>query len=128
MKNCWKQNSVKPLKYSPILASFGWVLYITARIHGWNMSVIEIIEVCLGFYIVWAFSHYLHFCIVHKAMIYYSYLCTVCYFFDREIGFGKYNLMVLVITLALGIILFVWLGINYYRNRCNTDNTDDTNE
>ena len=113
-----KTNALSHLKYAPIVASFGWVLFLVARLFGWYMPVIELMEIAIGFYVVWAFSNLLNFCLVHKVMIHYSFAVTMFYLFHREIGLGSVHKECVCVLLVVGVALFVWLIFRRFGKKC----------
>ena len=116
MKNKHSEDAIRSLRHIPILVAFMMMVHIILLLCGISTSVAEIFEVCAGFYMTYKFSVAFRFCALHRHMIYYSYLVTVCIWLQRSFHlFGHYLTLARIVMLASGIILFVHLIVSRLR-------------
>lgn len=108
--------TVKTLKFLPVVAALMSVIHVAFLLLGINEVYTEIVVICGGFYVVHRFSHTLHFCVLHKLLIYYSYTMMCCVWWQRHgLGFGEYLHIARQIMLIIGV-LFIFLAI--IKRRC----------
>lgn len=104
------------IKYVPFIVAAIMLLHVLLLIHGIQPLLTEMAEVCVGFIVVWFFSREYGYCLLHRCFIYYSYLVTICIWWQRhsDNGFGSYLYYVRIIVAAIGIILFIILTVKRY--------------
>lgn len=85
---------------------------------GYDFHIFEVVEVCLGFYLIHLFSESLRFCLIHRLMIYYAYIVTLCIWYQRWFGFGGLRDEAHLSVLMLGIALLVYFLFSKCSNEC----------
>ena len=99
------------MKYIPVICTLLLSVHIAFLLVGWNEPVTVIISVALLLVLLVLLSFRFHFCKLHKAMICFMALMTLCILLQKYGVFGYtliiFRVLMLVIGLVLGILAII---------------------
>lgn len=104
------------LKYVPIISSMVMLLHVILLLCGIKVCVSQLTVLSLVTIMVIYWSFTFKFCLIHLCSSLYTILILWCCYIEAYIGFDSYLFTARVITLILGILLFVAISIKYVRN------------
>ena len=104
------------LKYVPIISSMVMLLHVILLLCGIKVCVSQLTVLFLVTIMIIYWSFTFKFCLIHLCSSLYTILILWYCYIEAYVGFGPYLFAARVITLILGILLFVGISVKYVRN------------
>lgn len=101
------------LKYVPIISSMVMLLHVILLLCGIKVCISQLTVLSLVTIMVIHWSYTLKFCLIPLCSSLYTILILWCCYIQAYIGFGIYLFTIRLLTLILGIILFISIAIKY---------------
>ena len=122
MKHNYNQNSIRCLRYIPVISFLLMFAHVILLQLGIDLRIAEIGVVVMGYIIAYRFSMTCGFCLMHRMMIYYAFTMMTCIWLrrlpDGEYGlFGHYIVIARVFMFVWGMVIFTMLVHRKFRNK-----------
>lgn len=109
------------LRAVPFLMTVMALIYVTAFAFGYQIAFLNLLSnpgLIAAILIFWA-SKVVGICKLHRALLIYSAVVGLCVDFNQCIGFGKFLLPMLILSISVGIVL-VLLSLTKIRILCRS--------
>lgn len=102
-------------KWIPIIFTIGLTIHCWLLYFGYRLEIVEYLFVCppIGWLLFMYLSHKMHFCAVHRAMIAYVGIVSVCHilnryeFFGSDVQLWRFSMG----TIGVGLIISLYIKV-----------------
>lgn len=107
MRFSCKKLCTATLAHFPVIIAVLWMVYTLSYeyIRRIPVAIVDLVEVLCGFVIIGLFSWRYNFCLLHKMLIVYAWLCSLCMFYEEHYGFEEWLSLAHNIASGIGVCL-----------------------